>query len=432
VPIWSAAGAREPTAETPGASPGSLAARRLGLETVARRTEAGHHPTGEGWPAASASFPMSQGLGRRIIRTLLMAGLVAACAPTSLPSTPPPTVASPSPSLAWPTIHGPSAVASLAASPTTAPAVSPSLPATPQGLFPGGLLVADRGNGRLIIVNHDKRIVWRFPVAGSLPRGQAFSADDAFLAPDGRTITANEEAYQVVVRIDVATRRVVWEYGHFGRRGSAPGYLNTPDDAYPLANGDVVIADIRNCRVIEVAPDKRIVRRWGRTGMCRSHPPTSYRDPNGDTPLPDGGLLITEIGGARVVRLDARGGVMFDIHVPAVYPSDAQLDPEGNVVLSDYTNPGAILAVSPRGRLLWRYGPHAGSGRLDHPSLALPLPDGTIVLNDDFRQRVLLLDPQTGRVLWQYGRTDRPGAGADRLRIPDGLDPVPIGTVPGL
>jgi hypothetical protein len=48
-------------------------------------------------------------------------------------------------------------------------------------------------------------VLWRFPVAGSLPAGETFSTDDAFLAPDGKTITANEEGREVVVRIDVAT-----------------------------------------------------------------------------------------------------------------------------------------------------------------------------------------------------------------------------------
>ncbi len=272
-------------------------------------------------------------------------------------------------------------------------------------------------------------MLWQFPVKGSLPAGQAFSADDAFISPDGKTIVANDEAHQVIDRIDIVTRRVTWQFGHYNRAGPGVGFLHTPDDAYPLANGNVVVADIRNCRILEINPSKQIVREEGRAGSCTHHPPSTFNNPNGDTPLPDGGQLITEIGGSRVVRLDAARQVIFDIHVPVRYPSDAQLDPNGNVLVVDYSNPGAILRVTPTGKVLWRYGPRTGAGRLDHPSLAILLADGTVALNDDFRHRVIVVDPSTNRIVWQYGRTDVSGRTAGDLREPDGIDVVPIGTV---
>jgi hypothetical protein len=120
--------------------------------------------------------------------------------------------------------------------------------------------------------------------------------------------------------------------------------------------------------------------------------------------------------------------VVFDIHVPVRYPSDAQLDANGNVLIVDYSNPGAILRISPRGHVLWRYGPRSGPGRLDHPSLAIALPDGTIALNDDFRDRVNVIDPRTNRIVWQYGRTDHGGRAPGELLVPDGIDVIPVGT----
>jgi outer membrane protein assembly factor BamB len=295
--------------------------------------------------------------------------------------------------------------------------------------FPGGLLVADRGNGRLLVIDAARRILWRFPTTGSLPPGQQFNADDAFLSPDGKTIVANDESHGVIDRIDIATRKIIWQYGHYGQRGSRIGYLHNPDDAYPLANGDVVVADIMNCRILEIAPSKAVVRMWGRTGICRDRAPFTYGAPNGDTPLPDGGMLITEIKGSRVVRLSATGAVIFDIHVPTHYPSDAQLDSNGNVIVADYSNPGQVVAVSPSGKVLWRYGPRSGRGRLDHPSLATPLADGTVAINDDFRHRIVVIDPKTMRIVWQYGQTDVPGRGPGFLSIPDGHQPIPAGIV---
>lgn len=321
-----------------------------------------------------------------------------------------------------------------ARAPVVAAASPPEGTSGPNGAgpFQGGLLIADRGNGRLLIVTNGRRIVWSFPAAGSLPRGQRFSADDAFIAPDHRTIVANDETHEVIDRIDIATLRVIWQYGRYQQSGSRAGFLHTPDDAYPLANGDVVTADIRNCRILEISPAKRIVRQWGRTGVCRHDPPRTFDMPNGDTPLPDGGLLITEIRGSRVVRLDARGRVLFDIHVPASYPSDAQLDASGSVVVVDYASPGAILRVSTTGKVLWRYRPGRGATRLDHPSLAVPLAGGAIAMNDDGRDRVVVVDPATHRVVWQFGHTDRHGAGRGFLSDPDGIDLVPAAVMASL
>ena len=58
--------------------------------------------------------------------------------------------------------------------------------------------------------------------------------------------------------------------------------------------------------------------------------------------------------------------------------------------------------------------------------MALSLPNGNIAVNDDYRHRVVVINPNTKRIVWQYGRTDLSGTGADRLRIPDGTDFVPV------
>jgi len=315
---------------------------------------------------------------------------------------------------------------------TEAPGATPTPTAvlpTAAVPFPNGVLIADRGNGRLIVLNAANTIIWTFPVAGSFPRPTPFNADDAFFSPDGTTITANDEGRHVIYRIDIATKQVIWSYGHLGIKGSAPGYLNTPDDAYGLANGDIVVADINNCRILQIAPDKTIVRQWGRTGVCRTNAPVTYGAPNGDTPLPDGGLLVTQISGARVERLSPTGEVLWDIHVPMVYPSDAQLDANGNVVVAGFTNPGSVVCVTTTGKLVWRYAPTSGAGRLNHPSLATPLANGLVSINDDDRNRVVVLDPTTMNIVWQYGVTDRAGKAAGYLSDPDGHQPVPANVV---
>lgn len=292
--------------------------------------------------------------------------------------------------------------------------------------LPGYLMIADRDNNRIIIVNPDKQIVWRFPAPGALHQGQTFAGpDDAFFSANHRDIITNEEFSDKVAALTLAAHpRIVWQYGHQDVQGSSPGYLAHPDDAYLLANGQVQVADIINCRVLWLNPGKRIVRSLGTAGDCSHDPPRSLLPPNGDTPLPDGGVLVTEIGG-WIDRFTRTGKLVWSIRSPTNYPSDAQLLPNGNVLVAGFNTPGRIDILTPRGRVIWTYGPPTGPGSLDRPSLAVPLPGGMIAATDDWHHRVVVIDRATKRIVWQYGRFDVPGSGPGHLNKPDGLALLP-------
>ena len=67
-------------------------------------------------------------------------------------------------------------------------------------------------------------------------------------------------------------------------------------------------------------------------------------------------MLVTEIGG-WVDRLDARGRLVFSVRTPTTYPSDAQLLPDGNVLVAGFNTPGRVDEITPQGRVVWTYGP---------------------------------------------------------------------------
>lgn len=296
-------------------------------------------------------------------------------------------------------------------------------PVRPGSRLPGYLLIADRDNNRLVVVNPAHRVVWRFPRRGDLRTGQSFAGpDDAFLTPSGRGVITNEEFADTIALIRLGRRpRIVFDYGHADAQGSSPGYLAHPDDAYMLPDGLISVADIINCRVLWIdRHDHRIVHSIGRAGDCAHDPPRTLSDPNGDTPLPDGGVLVTEIGG-WVDRFDRHGHLRWSIRTPTDYPSDAQLLPDGDVLVAGFDNPGRVDILTPRGRDLWTYGPAAGAGALDQPSLAVALPNGTIAVTDDWNHRVVLIDRRTRRIVWQYGHLGHPGSAPGYLDKPDGL-----------
>src|SRR5438067_12003154 len=122
------------------------------------------------------------------------------------------------------------------------------LPPVRPGPVPGYLLIADRDNNRALIVSPSKRIVWM----DTHLRGP----DDAFFTPGYGTIITNEEFNDTLTEVALRTRRPIWRYGHDQVPGSSPGYLNTPDDAYQLADGRTTVADIRNCRIVVLSHSK--------------------------------------------------------------------------------------------------------------------------------------------------------------------------------
>ncbi|HZO98329.1 MAG TPA: hypothetical protein VFB42_13290 [Gaiellaceae bacterium] len=288
------------------------------------------------------------------------------------------------------------------------------LPPVPPGPVPGYVLVADRDNNRVLLVSPARRVVWRYDGL----RGP----DDAFFTPGWRTIVTNEEFDDTITEVSLRRRRPVWRYGHAGVAGSSPGYLNTPDDAYRLRDGSTTVADIRNCRVVRLAPSGAVERVLG--GRCTHDPPRGFASPNGDTPLADGGLLVTEIGG-WIDRLDARGRLVWSVRSPVPYPSDAQLLPSGRILVASFTTPGRIVELTRRGRIVWSFGTPTGPDLLRKPSLAVRWPNGMIAATDDYGDRVIVIDPARRRIVWQYGHTGVASSAPGYLSKPDGLDLLP-------
>jgi hypothetical protein len=297
--------------------------------------------------------------------------------------------------------------------------------ASRQAGLPGYLLIADRGNNRILVVNPAGQTVFTYPSPADVAAGRKLVFnDDTFVEPGGQNLIANEEDNHAIVQVNIRTHRLQVLFGHPGEVGSDSTHLNTPDDAYMLPNGSWTVADAYNCRILFVR-NHQIIKQFGHSGSCHHDPPSSLGAVNGDTPLPDGGVLVSEIDGSWIDNIGPNGRVRYAFQAPVGYPSDPQPLPGGRILLADYSSPGHVLILNRSGKVLWRYGPTSGPGRLDHPSLAMALPNGNIAVNDDFRDRCVVIDPRTNRIVWQYGHTDVGGTGRGYLHIPDGMDFIP-------
>ena len=132
---------------------------------------------------------------------------------------------------------------------TTKPKLDPNRIVTLPGPLQGGLLIADRGNDRILLVDPSRKTLWLFPTRQDRARGtHLIYDDDTFVEPGGTSLVTNEEDNGDILSIDIATHRVTRLFGvpgpQAGPGGNAgpPNRLNWPDDAYVLPDGTLTVA----------------------------------------------------------------------------------------------------------------------------------------------------------------------------------------------
>ena len=177
----------------------------------------------------------------------------------------------------------------------------------PPGPIPGYLLIADRGNDRMLLVDSAHHIYWRYPGGRAIAMPFRFG-DDTFFGPRLDRIISNQEDQHTIQIISFPGRRILWRYGHVERaRAAAPGLPQHARRRLPAAVNRVTVADAYNCRVLFISLAHRIVRQYGTTGVCRHDPPRYLGAVNGATPLADGGTLVSEITGSWIDDIGPTG-----------------------------------------------------------------------------------------------------------------------------
>ena len=199
-------------------------------------------------------------------------------------------------------------------------------PHSDPSVLPGDVLIADNENNRLLVVDPHGRIRWKFPRRGDLAHGQRFLVpDDAFFSPDGKDIIATEINGDWVSEIgldghllwsthppgvaypsdtvevypgrylttDYSSAGQVVEFDSRGRQLWRFRGLDHPSLALPLPNGDILVNDDYNDRVIVIDPiTHRIVWQYGHTGRPGSAP-GYLDDPDGVDLTPPNSMLIS-------------------------------------------------------------------------------------------------------------------------------------------
>ena len=103
-----------------------------------------------------------------------------------------------------------------------------------------------------------------------------------------------------------------------------------------------------NDRILFISPAGAQLAQIGTNGDAVHNPPTGVGYPNGDTPLANGDVLVSEINGSWITEYTPAGTLVWTVHLPTVnYPSDPQQIGKDLYLLADYDPPaeGRILTV---------------------------------------------------------------------------------------
>ncbi len=214
--------------------------------------------------------------------------------------------------------------------------------------------------------------------------------------PNGNTLIADAGDHagfgSEIVEVD-PVGNIVWSYhqelkfAHSGRR---------------LRNGNTLITDTTNNRLIEVTPEKRMVMNsddWGE-GTGRLSDGSHLHYPNEAFELEDGTFLVTDRNNDRCLQVTRKGEVIWYFSEKELHhPHNANPLPNGNILISD-SDGNRIIEVNRKKEIVWSYG-DGSIEMLWWPRSAIRLPNGNTLITDSKNHRLLEVTPEGNRV-WKF------------------------------
>jgi outer membrane protein assembly factor BamB len=295
---------------------------------------------------------------------------------------------------------------------------------------PGNVLISDQFNNRVIEVNPcTGDIVWSF---GSNDPNLCNPGPGAIIGPNwaerisnGLTLIAGTGIPAGVDpalpdgcvdnRVIVVDKdgNIVWQYGQAGVTGSDPNQLNVPVAAIQLPNGNFLITDQGNNRIIEVNHKKQIVWSYGPTSG-----PGALNGPNSAEQLNNRHILIADQSNNRVIEITRDGTIVWEYDAGLNTAAFASRLPDGNTMIVDAGN-ARIIIVTPDKQVAFEYFTNTSSDSNPDPlpTNAVMLKSGEIIIADQFNNRVFAINPLM-QIIWQYGITNVVGNGPGQLNGP--------------
>jgi hypothetical protein len=282
-------------------------------------------------------------------------------------------------------------------------APTPPIPASEAGYAPKVSVkgAVQRGGRRdrsamdiITVQRNSDKVVWfvrGHGVRWAWGDGQLRRPRDAHLI-DNRYLLVTDTMSHRVLQVDTLTSKIVWQLGREVN-------MQFPRAARKLLNGNVLVADTGNRRVVEVTPGGDIVWQWDGRG--------SLKAPNFVERLANGNTLVTDWHDHVVLEIDGRGDIAWWYGEPGQagsgkgllnFPEQAMRVANDRTLIVDGHN-DRLIEVDTKGRIKWEYRGEAGS-RLSGPTAAHRDADGNTMILHRFGRAAIEVDP-SGTTLWQ-------------------------------
>ena len=171
--------------------------------------------------------------------------------------------------------------------------------------------------------------------------------------------------------------------------------------------------------IIEMTPDKKVV--W----KHESKPTDEKRGVqiHAFQRLADGNTMVSESGNARIIEVDKDDNIVKEIALTVEHPSthsDTRLvrKLDNGHYLVAHENDGAVREYDEAGKVVWSYklglgdraasGGHGVEGHGDHVYSAYRLPSGNTLIGCGNGNRVVEVTPE-GKVVWSVEQKELPG-----------------------
>lgn len=128
------------------------------------------------------------------------------------------------------------------------------------------IVICDTRNNRLLLIDTSTNAtVWT--VGPAIPNDVSLNepVDVEWAGTDEEEILITDRGNHRVLRFNQTRGEIVWQFGKAGIAALTDSTLNRPEDAQIMANGNILIADTGNNRLIEVTPNGTIARRFLQT-----------------------------------------------------------------------------------------------------------------------------------------------------------------------